>query len=141
MVWCGWVESDYSVSSISISQIHRERNSDREVFTIMINQIGMLQEQGNTCKDLDWGAFRILKTDWLSLPDWLTEKSLTDWQKYNWLTDWKKFDWLTKVRLIDWLTDKMSDCLANWVTDWQKPDWLTDWQKSDWLTNGRSPKK
>ena len=93
----------------------------------MINQIGMLQEQGNTCKDLDWGAFRILKTDWLSLPDWLTEKSLTDWQKSDWLTDW--------------LTDKMSDCLINWVTDWQKPDWLTDWQKSDWLTNGRSPKK
>lgn len=44
----------------------------------MINQIGMLQEQGNTCKDLDWRAFRILKTDWLSLPDW---------QKPDWLTE------------------------------------------------------
>ena len=148
MVWCGWVESDYSVSSISISQIHIERNSDREVFTIMINQIGMLQEQGNTCKDLDWGAFRILKTDWLSLPDWLTEKSLTDWQKSDWLTDW-----LTKcltVLLTEWLTDKS---LTDWLTDKSLTDWLmdavqknkmqnlgvlfrlTDWQKSDWLAN------
>ena len=31
----------------------------------MTNQIGFLKEQGNTIKDLDCGAFRILKTDWL----------------------------------------------------------------------------
>ena len=109
----------------------------------MINQIGMLQEQGNTCKDLDWGAFRILKTDWLSLPDWLTEKSLTDWQKSDWLTDW-----LTKcltVLLTEWLTDKS---LTDWLTDKSLTDWLMDavqknkmqnlgvlFRLTDWLTD------
>ena len=161
MVWCGvggW--KVITVSALSLSLRYIERNSDREGFTIMINQIGMLQEQGNTCKDLDWGAFRILKTDWLSLPYWLTEKSLTDWQKSDWLTDWLTkcltvllTEWLTGKSLTDWLTDKsLTDWLMDAVlknkmqnlgvlfrlTNWQKSDWLANWLSdllTDWLTD------
>lgn len=83
----------------------------------------------------DWPPDRLLDlhtdfvTDWVN--DWLTSQQ-TEWPTH-WLTDlltvWIN-DWLISLHtewpthwLTDWLTERMADCLTDWLT---KETWKTD---------------